>query len=163
MGIKLKKADISAVKRDASARRPAKPRYKNSHLPFKNPTRDLLTWRDAVLPPIIDWAGSLEEPFAINSHPDLPDIVEDCWKEEFPEIPVDEAVQAVVSHSDAFAELLAVILTHIDRDITLRQVQQYATGEVPLGSMLSCGSQKSLPLNHSRTQKINGRNMLRTN
>lgn len=104
MGIKLKTADISAVKRDASARRPAKPRYKNSHLPFKNPTRDLITWRDAVLPSIIDWAGTLDEPFAINSHPDLPTIVEDNWKEEFPEIPIDEAVHAVVSNSNAFTD-----------------------------------------------------------
>ena len=89
-----------AVKHDASTRRPAKPRYKNSHLPFQNPTRDLLTWRDVVLPVIIDWAGTLDEPFAINSHPNLQDIVEDSWKEGFPEIPVDEAVQAVVSHSN---------------------------------------------------------------
>ena len=96
MGIKLKTADIAAVKHDASARRPARPRYKNGHLPFKNPTRDLLTWRDAVLPPIIDWAGTIEDPFSINSHPDLQDVVEYLWDEEFPEIPVDDAVQAVV-------------------------------------------------------------------
>lgn len=157
MGIKLKTADISAVKREASARRPAKPRYKNGHLPFNNPTRDLLTWRDAVLPAILDWAGTLEEPFAINSHPNLPDIVEDCWKEEFPEIPVDEAVHAVVSHSDGFTA------TNSHIDIILRQVRQSATGEVPLGSMLLCGSQKYLPQNHSRTRRINGRNILRTN
>ncbi|KAF8811703.1 hypothetical protein BYT27DRAFT_7160606 [Phlegmacium glaucopus] len=78
-------------------RRPAKPCYKNGHLPFDNPARDLATWRDAVLPSIIDWAGTLEEPFAVNSHPDVQDIVEDNWKEEFPEIPADDAVQAVAS------------------------------------------------------------------
>ena len=111
MGIKLKTADISAVKRDASARRPSKPRYKNGHLPFTNPSRDLLTWRDAVLPPIIDWAGTLEDPFAINSHPNLPDIVEDCWKEEFPEIRVDEAVHAVVSHSYGFSVLVVILIS----------------------------------------------------
>jgi len=33
----------------------------------------------------------------VNSHPDLQDVVEDNWKEEFPEIPVDDAVQAVAS------------------------------------------------------------------
>lgn len=98
MGIKLETADISAVKRDASARRPAKTRYKNGHLPFENPIRDLITWRDAVLPAIIDWAGTLEEPFAVNSHPDLHDLVESIWKEEFPEIPADDAVQAVVRY-----------------------------------------------------------------
>jgi hypothetical protein len=96
MGIKLKTADVSAVKCDASARRPAKARYKNSHLPFENAARDLQTWRDAVLPAIIDWAGTLEEPFAISSHPDLPEVVESIWSLEFPEIPADDAVHAVV-------------------------------------------------------------------
>jgi len=96
MGIKLKTADIAAVKHDASARHPARPRYKNGHLPFENPTHDLLTWRDAVLPPIIDWAGTIEDPFTVNSHPDLQDVVEYLWDEEFPEIPADDAVQAVV-------------------------------------------------------------------
>ncbi|KAF8799286.1 hypothetical protein BYT27DRAFT_7343021 [Phlegmacium glaucopus] len=52
---------------------------------------------DAVLPAIIDWAGTLEKPFTVNSHPNLQDIVEDNWKEEFPEIPADDAVQAVAS------------------------------------------------------------------
>jgi hypothetical protein len=103
MGIKLKTADISAVKRDVSARRPAKPRYKNSHLPFENPTRDLLTWRDAVIPSIIDWAGTLEEPFAVNSHPDLHVIIEYNWKDEFPTIEADDAVQAVVSQRNSFS------------------------------------------------------------
>jgi len=96
MGIKLKTVDIAAVKHDASARRPARPCYKNSHLPFENPMRDLLTWRDAVLPPIIDWAGTIEDPFTVNSHPDLQDVVEYLWDEEFPEIPADDAIQAVV-------------------------------------------------------------------
>jgi hypothetical protein len=96
MGIKLRTADIAAVKHDASAHRPARPRYKNGHFPFENPMRDLLTWRDAVLPPIIDWAGTIEDPFAVNSHPDLQDIVEYLWDEEFPEIPADDAVRASV-------------------------------------------------------------------
>lgn len=107
-------------------------------LPFENPTRDLITWRDAVLPSIIDWAGTLDEPFAINSHPDFPDIVEECWKEEFPEIPADEAVYAVVSHFDLFTGSNS---HSIDYNITLRRVPQSATGEVPLGSMLLRDSQ----------------------
>ncbi|KAG5649861.1 hypothetical protein H0H81_001745 [Sphagnurus paluster] len=74
MGIKLKTADITAIKRDASARRSAKLRYNNGHLPFENPTRDLQTWRTDVIPAIIDWVGTLEDPFAANSHPDLPDL-----------------------------------------------------------------------------------------
>ncbi|KAF8951995.1 hypothetical protein BDZ97DRAFT_820868 [Flammula alnicola] len=97
MGIKLNKADITAVKSRASVRRSAKPRYKNGDLPFENPNRDLQTWRNAVIPAIIDWAGVLDEPFAVNSHPDLHDIIEENWSDEFPEIPADDAVRAVAS------------------------------------------------------------------
>jgi hypothetical protein len=89
--IKLKTADITAVKRNASAHHSAKPYYNNGHLPFENQTRDLQTWRNAVIPETIDWVGTLEEPFAANSHPDLQDVVESSWNEEFPEIPADAA------------------------------------------------------------------------
>ena len=99
MGVQLKKANISAVKHDAPGRRSAKPRHKNSDLPFKNYTRDLETWRDAVIPHILEWAGSLEEPFSISSHPDLDEIIKYAWDEEFPEIPVDSAVYFVVCYS----------------------------------------------------------------
>jgi hypothetical protein len=37
--------------------------------------------------------------------------VEDCWKEEFPEIQVDEAVHAVVSHSDGFSVLVVILIS----------------------------------------------------
>ena len=102
MGIKLKTADIAAVKHDASARRPSRPCYKNGHLPFENPTGDLLTWRDTVLPAIIDWAGTIDDPFAVNSHPDLQELVESIWSEEFLEIQADDAVQAVVHETMCF-------------------------------------------------------------
>ncbi|KAF8154656.1 hypothetical protein B0H34DRAFT_852391 [Crassisporium funariophilum] len=95
MGIKLNTADISAVKCGASACRPAKPCYTNNHLPFENAARDLHTWHDAVLPAIIDWARTLKEPFAVSSHPDLPEVVEYLWSEEFPKIPANDAVHAV--------------------------------------------------------------------
>ena len=105
MGIMLKTADITTIKHGASARRPAKPRYNNGHLPFKNQARDLQTWRNAVIPEIIDWVGTLEEPFAANSHPNLQDVVESSWNEEFPEIPANDAVQTVVCDSEAIPGL----------------------------------------------------------
>ncbi|KAF8959428.1 hypothetical protein BDZ97DRAFT_1838008, partial [Flammula alnicola] len=95
MDIKLKAADITAAKRGASGRPVAKPRYKNGHLPFENPMQDLQTWRNAIVPDIVDWAGTLKKPFAANSHPNLQNVVEDSWNEEFPEIPAYDAVQAV--------------------------------------------------------------------
>ena len=156
MGIKLKTADIRC---DTSARPQAKPRYKNGHLPFENPTRDFLTWSDAVLPPIIDWAGTLDGPFAVNSHSHLQDVVEDNWKEEFLEIPADNAVQAVVRYMIC---LESQIITHVYIPLT-RRVPRSATGEVPSGSTLSRTSLKfSLP-NHSRTRRVNIRSTSRMN
>ncbi|KAF8815687.1 hypothetical protein BYT27DRAFT_7003157, partial [Phlegmacium glaucopus] len=70
---------------------------KNSNLPFRNSTRDLQTWRNAVIPHILEWAGSLEEPFSISSHPDLEDLIKYAWDKEFPEIPADDAVQYVAN------------------------------------------------------------------
>ena len=99
MGVQLKKADISTVKRDAAGRRSAKPHFKNSDLPFKNSTCDLETWREAVIPHILDWAGSLEEPFSISSHPVLDKVIKYAWEEEFPEIPTDGTVDYVVCYA----------------------------------------------------------------
>jgi hypothetical protein len=78
-------------------KRSAKPRYNNRNLPFDNFTRDLNTWRESVLPAIIDWAGTLEDSFGVNSHPDLPDIVQINWNETFPSTECDEVVLSVVS------------------------------------------------------------------
>ena len=102
MGIKLKMADIAAVKHDASAHHPAQPHYKNSHLPFENLMRDLLTWRNAILPPIIDWFGTIKDPFTVNSHPNLQEVVEYLWSEEFLEIQGDDAIQSVVHEATCF-------------------------------------------------------------
>lgn len=80
-----------------TTRGPAKPRYKNGHLPFENQAQDLETWRNTVLPAVIDWAGTLEDPFGANSHLDLHDIVRDSWNDGFPGTPPNDAVHSVVS------------------------------------------------------------------
>ena len=95
MGIKLKTADIAAC-------HPAQPHYKNGHLPFENPMCDLLTWCDAILPLIIDWVGTIEDPFTVNSHLNLQEVIEYLWSEEFPEIQADDAVQSVVHEATCF-------------------------------------------------------------
>ena len=99
IGVQLKTADIIAIKRNVIGRCSAKPRYKNSDLSFENSSRDLETWRKDVLPHILEWAGSLEEPFFISTHcPDLEDLIKYAWDEEFPEISADEAVHYVVCY-----------------------------------------------------------------
>ena len=99
IGVQLKTADIIAIKCNAIGRRSAKPRYKNSDLSFENSSRDLETWRKDVLPHILEWAGSLGEPFFISTHcPDLEDLIKYAWDEEFPEISADEAIHYVVCY-----------------------------------------------------------------
>ena len=78
-------------------RRPAKPRYNNRNLPFENFNPDLKIWRDSVIPAVIDWAGTLEDSFGVNAHPDLPEILHTHWNEKFPLTECDEVVLAVVS------------------------------------------------------------------
>ena len=75
----------------------AKPRYNNSHLPFNNFTHDLKIWRESVIPAIIDWAGTLEDVFGVNAHPDLPKIVHVYWSKKFPLTECDDVVLSVVS------------------------------------------------------------------
>lgn len=48
MGIQLKTADITAIKRNETGRRSAKHRYRNNDLPFENSSRDLKTLREAA-------------------------------------------------------------------------------------------------------------------
>ena len=98
MGIQLKTADITAIKCNATGRCSAKPHYKNSDLPFKNSSCDLETWHEAVLPHILEWAGSLEEPFSISTHPNLEELIKYAWDEEFLEISADDAVHYVVCY-----------------------------------------------------------------
>ena len=99
MGVQLKTADIMAIKCNATGCHSAKPHYKNSNLLFKNSSRDLETWCEAVLPYILKWASSLEEPFSISTHPNLEELIKYAWDEEFPEIlAADDAVHYVVCY-----------------------------------------------------------------
>lgn len=74
-------------------------KFNNAHLPFpSNRTQaDLKIWRDSVIPAVVDWAGSLDEPFGANAHPDFKSVVTESWNESFPELEINEAVYYVVS------------------------------------------------------------------
>ena len=55
-----------------------------------------LYFKKVQLSVIINWARTLKEPFAASSHPDLLEVVKYIWGEEFPKIPADDTVHAVV-------------------------------------------------------------------
>ncbi|KAF8804853.1 hypothetical protein BYT27DRAFT_7169757 [Phlegmacium glaucopus] len=96
-GIKLRKVETKNTVDSKPRRRSAKPRYNNSHLPFKNVNHDLQTWCESIIPAIIDWAGTLEDGFGVNAHPNLSEIIQDNWNDEFPTIECDDAVLSVAS------------------------------------------------------------------
>ena len=96
MGIALK--PVKDQVQSSRKHREPKPCYNNSDLPFKNHSQDLTTWRNKVLPLIIDWAGSHDDPFAIGTDPSFKTIVKQFWNESFPTMEPTDAVYAVVSH-----------------------------------------------------------------
>ena len=71
------------------------------------------------------WAGTLEEPFAVNSHPDLPDIVEASWRDS--QIPADVAVQAVVREDMSFE----LIITNVVNDTVIRNWRSTISKHAP--------------------------------
>jgi hypothetical protein len=91
---------LHAIKAEPSSsgnrRTEPKARYKNADLPFTNYKDDLRLWQSAVVAAVIDWAGSLDDPWAVGAHPDFDGVVEKWWTASFPAIPIDKAVYAVV-------------------------------------------------------------------
>ncbi|KAF8218911.1 hypothetical protein L208DRAFT_1383170 [Tricholoma matsutake] len=95
MGIALKPVE-NQVQSPKKHRKP-KPRYNNSDLPFENHSQDLATWRNKVLPPIIDWAGSHDDTFAVGADPSFKTIVKEFWDQSFQTVEPPDAVYAVAS------------------------------------------------------------------
>lgn len=96
MGIVLApKAMPIIVKSERQEPRTQKKAYTNDDLPFES-ARDLKIWQSSVLPPIICWAGTSDQPFTVNTHENFEDIVAKHWREHFPEVEIIEAVYYVV-------------------------------------------------------------------
>ncbi|KAJ6563089.1 hypothetical protein DFH09DRAFT_1477983 [Mycena vulgaris] len=70
MGIKLTKKTV-VVDVNGKTKRETKPVYTNTDLPFPDDSRavDLKHYQETFIPDIIDWAGSLDDPFAATSDP----------------------------------------------------------------------------------------------
>ena len=64
--------------------KPAKSTYVNGDLPFENYRRDLKDWQHKFIPDLCDWAGTIDEPFTANAHPEFTDVVETLWTKYFP-------------------------------------------------------------------------------
>lgn len=58
--------------------------YVNGDLPFENHRRDLKDWQHKFIPGLCDWAGTIDQPFTANAHPDFANVVGRLWASYFP-------------------------------------------------------------------------------
>ncbi|KAJ7232538.1 hypothetical protein C8J57DRAFT_1729828 [Mycena rebaudengoi] len=98
MGITLKDKSVSLTV-DGKQKQERKPSYNNSDLPFPSSAHaaDLKYWQGTLIPTLIDWVATLEDPFAANAHTLFRPTVEELWKDYFPKYEITDAVYAVAS------------------------------------------------------------------
>ena len=98
MGITLQaKVEPVDTPLTVKSEKPAKSTYVNGDLPFENYRRDLKDWQHKFIPDLCDWAGTIDEPFTANAHPEFTDVVETLWMKYFPTAGVaNEAVRFMV-------------------------------------------------------------------
>ncbi|KAF7366228.1 hypothetical protein MVEN_00500000 [Mycena venus] len=78
------KMGISLVPKDVQLKADGKNSYAN----------DLKFWQGAVIVEFVSWAGTKDETFAVNSHPDFRDVVTELWNHHFGAYPINDAVYA---------------------------------------------------------------------
>ena len=77
--------------------KPAKSTYMNGDFPFEKYQRDLKDWQHKFIPDLCDWAGTVDQPFTANAHPEFANIVKTLWAKYFPTSGVaNEAVHFMV-------------------------------------------------------------------
>ncbi|KAJ7182269.1 hypothetical protein C8R43DRAFT_1115914 [Mycena crocata] len=98
MGIVLTTKEIK-LNVNGKVKAEPKPRYVNADLPFDPPANpaDLKVWQTDVLSIILDWAGSIPNPFSATSHPHFNGVVEDAWSDHFPGYQITDTVYSVAA------------------------------------------------------------------
>lgn len=140
--VKVKLEDTTAAGRP----RETKPRYKNADLPLPNPARDLKIWQTLVLGAVVDWAGTLDNPFRANTHENFQQVVGENWDRHFDNVAIDEAVYDQVRTKC----ILQAISTNI-RFFLYRLPLHFVTGAVLLESALCSSSRRNSREGYSRT------------
>ncbi|KAJ7670960.1 hypothetical protein B0H17DRAFT_1085643, partial [Mycena rosella] len=74
-----------------------KPTYTNADLPFPadGHAADLKHFQTAYIPDLIDWIGTLDDPFGASSHPEFTAQVERMWVKYFSAYDISDAVHAM--------------------------------------------------------------------
>ena len=83
MGVKLEPVANSDLGQTSTkpTRERGQRNYKLSDLPFPPGTgsTNIKQWSKEFMPSLIDWAASLNDPFASNSHPGIATAVKENW------------------------------------------------------------------------------------
>ena len=71
-----------------------KPKIRIDDLPYGRGGAKL--WRDKYTPMLLAWAGSQEDPFAANSHPDIHNVITRVWEHVYPDFPLQDGGSDIV-------------------------------------------------------------------
>ncbi|KAH7917559.1 hypothetical protein BV22DRAFT_1026132 [Leucogyrophana mollusca] len=102
MGVVFKRKDVNDAVREAKEEKRNKPLkdLKATDLPFKDNT-DHKLW-DNLVRALLDWAGTVDDPFGTNEHPDLTERLQELWNLFFTHLPLDvteyPAIKKLVSY-----------------------------------------------------------------
>jgi hypothetical protein len=85
--------DIIRVRKENPDKEKAKS-YRVDDLPYgPNGGRK---WRYEYTPIILAWAGSQEDPFAVNNHMDLYDVMTKAWEHAYPAFTLSDAIMEIL-------------------------------------------------------------------
>ncbi|KAJ6526197.1 hypothetical protein B0H10DRAFT_2249255 [Mycena sp. CBHHK59/15] len=123
MGIILRKKAV-VVDVNGKTKRETKRRYTNADLPFPADSHavDLKHFQKTFIPDIIDWVGTLDDPFAATSHPSFEVNVQDTWQKYFTAYPISDAVEYMAVsairnwRSDIGKRALKAVSDHLKSD-----------------------------------------------
>ncbi|KAJ6628176.1 hypothetical protein B0H10DRAFT_2209843 [Mycena sp. CBHHK59/15] len=137
MGITLTKK-VTVV--DVNGKHKAEPKrpYTNSDLPFPPDSFsiDLAHYQKTFIPDLINWAGSLERPFAASTRPEFKPTVQHIWDKYFSAYPFTDAVEYMAAsaignwQSDIGKRTLDMIIKHINSLDTLTACCKWVADQI---------------------------------
>jgi hypothetical protein len=92
MGLTIKRVDVNdaagltqdpIIKSEGNQSGKRYREYKVANIPITG-DYELTQW-DLIVCGVLDWAGTLSDPFGTNEHPDLTDVVQQLWDRCLPE------------------------------------------------------------------------------
>ncbi|KAF8316240.1 hypothetical protein F5887DRAFT_1089139 [Amanita rubescens] len=86
MGLSVSSKDVKDITGPGDVKTLRLKDLKTAHLPLNESEREQF---DLLIRSVLDWAGTLKDPFGTNEHPDLISVIQQLWIEIFPDKPKD--------------------------------------------------------------------------